>query len=143
MRKVAEEVEQDVFVLLQADPIAALISGGIYRQGMRPFNSKSEDIVVSFLTGLDGQKQTGIVNINCYVPDIDNGQQLLVKNVGRCKTLAIALNTFKEELMTNDLALDRSGYKFLPGDSMLTTYEQEEIDQHFINMRLKFEYLTI
>ena len=143
MRKVAEEVEQDVFGLIQSDPIAALISGGIYRQGMRPFNSKSEDIVVSFLTGLDGQKQTGIVNINCYVPDIDNGQQLLVKDVGRCKTLAIALNTFKEELMTSDIALDRSGYKFFPGDSMITTYEEKEIDQHFINMRLKFEYLTI
>jgi len=143
MRKVAEEVEEDVFRLAKADPIAALINGGVYRQGMRPFNSGKEDIVISFLTGLDGQKQTGIVNINCYVPDIDNGQQLLVKNVGRCKTLAKALSTFKEERMTSDLAYNRAGYKFLSGDSMITTYEEPEINQHFINMRLKFEYLTI
>ena len=143
MRKVADEVEEDVFKLVKADAIAASISGTVYRQGMRPFNSGNEDIVISFLTGLDGQKQTGVVNINAYVPDIDNGAQLLVKNIARCKTLAIALNTFKESIMTSDIALNRSGYKFLSDDSMITTFDEPEINQHFINLRLKFEYLTI
>ena len=47
-----------------------------------------EDIIVSFLTGLDGQFQTGSVTVNIYVPDKDNGSKVLVKDVGRCRYLA-------------------------------------------------------
>lgn len=141
MRKTSEEIEEDVFKLVKAGNLT--ITGGIYRQGMRPFNSKAEDIVVSFLSGADGQKQIGILNINAYVPDVDNGSEQLVKNISRCKAVGIILKDFKESLMTSDINLSRSGYKFLSSDSMITTFEEPEISQHFVNLRLKFEYLTV
>jgi len=39
--------------------------------------------------------------------------------------------------------LSRSGYKFLPDGDMIQTFEEPEINQHFVNLRLKFEYLTV
>lgn len=143
MRKISDEVEEDVFKLVRADAIAGMITGGVYKNGTRPFNSNSEDIVVIFLTGLDGQKQRGIVNINAYVPDIDNGNELFVKNVSRIKTLGTALNNLKESLMSSKLNLERSGYRFLSDESMIQSFQEEGINQHYLNMRLKFEYLTI
>lgn len=142
MRKVAENVEADVIALINAGTLDGTITGGVYASGQRPFNSKSEDIVVSFLTGVDGQKQVGIVNINAYIPDIYASGKRLVKNSARCAVIANALKEFKESIMTSNLALSRSGYKFLSGGDMIQTFEESEISQHFVNMRLKFEYQT-
>jgi hypothetical protein len=143
MRKVAENVEADVIALINAGTLDTTITGGVYASGQRPFNSKAEDIVVSFLTGLDGQKQVGIVNINAYVPDILSAGKRLVKNTARCAVIANELNVFKKLIMTSNLALSRSGYKFLPDGDMIQTFEEPEINQHFVNLRLKFEYLTV
>jgi hypothetical protein len=143
MRKVAEYVETDVIALINQSTLHSTITGGVYASGGRPFDSKSEDIVVSFLTGLDGQKQMGVANINAYVPDVYSGGKLLVKNSARCAVLANALKEFKESIMTSNLALSRSGYKFISDGDMIQTFEESEINQHFVNLRLKFEYLTV
>lgn len=143
MRKIAENVETDVISLINASTLDNTITGGVYASGQRPFNSKAEDIVVSFLTGLDGQMQVGIVNINVYVPDVYASGKRLVKNSARCAVIGNALKEFKESIMTPNLALSRSGYKFLPDGDMIQTFEESEISQHFVNMRLKFEYLTV
>jgi len=143
MRKAAENVESDVIALIVASTLDSMITGGVYANGQRPFNSKAEDIVVSFIAGLDGQKQVGVVNINAYVPKIYSGGKVMVKNTARCATIAEALRDFKESIMTSNLALSRSGYKFLADGDMIQTFEEPEINQHFVNLRLKFEYLTI
>ena len=48
------------------------ISGGYYRDGIRPLNnvSTSEDCVVIFKTGVDGDIQRGFITINVFIPDI-------------------------------------------------------------------------
>ena len=143
MRKIAEEIEEDVFKLVKASSIASGISGGVYRNGTRPFNSTGEDAVINFLTGIDGQKQTGIVNINIYVPDIDSGNELLVKNVSRCKQVGIILKDFKESLTGSRINTERNGYWFKHTGDLIRTFEEEEINQHYVNLRLEFEYLTI
>jgi hypothetical protein len=141
MRKIAEEIEEDIFKLVKASSIASEIAG-IYRNGTRPFDSKAEDAVINFLTGIDGQKQAGIVNINVYVPNIDNGNQLLVKNISRCSEIGVLLNEFKESLMGSRINTERNGYWFKPNGDLIRTYEEKDINQHYVNLRLEFEYLT-
>lgn len=143
MRKTAEEIEEDIYKLLAESDLASEISGGIYRDGMRPFNSQDEDAVIYFLTGLDGQKQMGIVNVNIYIPNIDNGNRLLVKNTTRCKRIGQCLSDFKESLMGSRLNTTRSGYWFIPNGTMIRSFEEKEINQHYVNLRLEFEFLTI
>jgi hypothetical protein len=142
MRKIAEDIEADVITLISTSTLASEISGGVYARGARPYDSKKEDIVVSFLTGQDGQKQVGIVNVNLFVPDVYSGRKL-IKNFARCEHLGNALKDFKESVMTSNLAHSRTGYKFLSSGDMIQTFEENEISQHFLNLRLKFEYLTV
>lgn len=143
MRKVAEEIEEDVYKLVKTSAISSTIGGGVYRNGTRPFNSQDEDAVVTFLAGSDGQKQNGIVNINVFVPDIDSGDQLLVKNIARCKEIGQLLRDFKESLTGSRINTERSGYWFFPNGDLIRTFEEKDINQHFVNLRLEFEYLTI
>jgi len=143
MRKIAEDIEEDVFNLVKADAIADLITGNVYKNGTRPFNSVLEDIVVTFLAGVDGQKQRGILNINAYVSNIDNGNEVFVKDILRCKTIGTALNSFKESVMSSRIILNPTGYRFLSDESIIQTFEEDEINQHYVNLRLKFEFLSI
>lgn len=148
MRKTAEEIEEDVYKLVKASLIASEISGGIYRNGARPFDSKNEDAVVTFLAGIDGQKQAGVVNINVYVPDIDSGDKLLVKNIARCTVIGGILRDFKESLMKSKIDASRDGYWFVQSGDMIRTFEEKDINQHYVNqhyvnLRLEFEYLSI
>lgn len=143
MRKIAEEIEEDIYKLVKASSVDYAISGVIYRNGMRPFNSRSEDVVISFIAGLDGQKQSGVVGVKIYVPNIDVGDNLLVKNTARCKALGIILNEFKESLTGSRINTERTGYWFAHGGDTIRTFEEKDINQHYINLRLEFEYLTI
>ena len=102
MNKTGEEVELDVFNIIKESPLAKEITGIVYREGTRPLDSKSEDIVVSFLTGIDGQFQAGSVNVNIYVPNVDNGSQVLVKNAARCRYLARKADEVVRSLKPSD-----------------------------------------
>ena len=136
MKKSGLEVERDVFALVNASPIKSAIKGSLYRNGMRPINSITEDAVVSFMTGLDGQFQTGVVTINIYVPDIDNGQGAKVKDLNRCLYMETIGNTLVQSLKASD-------YRFSLA-SMVSTFqiEEEGVSQHMVNIKLKFELKT-
>ena len=66
MKKTASQIEADIYKYFK-DKINTLINGQTYRNGVRPLNSQKEDCVISFLTGLDGQYQTGVININIFI----------------------------------------------------------------------------
>lgn len=134
MTKTAIEVEIDIIELIDSSALKSTISGSVYLQGTRPLNSIKEDAVISFLTGLDDQIQTGVVNLNVYVPDLNNGTGILVKNVSRCKTLEMLCNTIIKGLTPGE-------YKFRLG-STIQTFKAEGIDQHFVNVKIKFELAT-
>ncbi len=136
MKRTGEEIELKVFQLIKSSSIATEISGKVCRNGMRPYGSTKEDCVVSFLTGLDGQIQDGVVNINVFVPDIDNGSELLVKDVTRCTEIAGMMRDFTDSLTSSEYLFSLDG--------MIKTYRVEDVDvnQHFVNTRLKFKLLT-
>ena len=130
MRKTGLEIEGYIHSLLQGK---ISISGRVYRNGTRPFDSKVEDIVVSFLTGrdsLDGTSQSGVVNVNAYVPSREFGSPLLVKDVKRCEELERAISLLVDTHRTGDFLLSL--------DSTPTTFTDESFC--VVNVRIKYKY---
>lgn len=136
MEKTEKQIEKDVFRIIRDSELKAVIGGVVYRDGMRPKNAKTEDIVVKFLTGIDGQEQSGIVLIHIYVPNIKSpsGDGELVPNITRIDQL--------EEIANNVLAsLDDTEYLF-EKESTPKSWPVEGIEQYFINVILKFRRKT-
>ena len=89
-----------------------------------------------FTTGLPGQIQTGVVTINIYCPDIDpyeNG--VLVEDGQRCETLEKAAADW-----VDSLTAAVSNYKFKLQQTIYTE-EEPEIQQHFVVVKLQYEYI--
>jgi len=134
MRKTGSEIESDVYAIILASQLKTVITGSLYKEGMRPIDAKTEDAVVSFMTGLDSQIQTGVVNVNTYVPDIDMGSGSMVKNGSRCRVLEILIDSIVHELVPGE-------YRFVLG-AIVQTFAASEINQHFVNAKIKFELAT-
>lgn len=134
MKKTGGEIEADVYAIIKASALKTAIAGNLYKEGTRPIGAKTEDIVVSFLTGLDDQIQTGVLNVNIYVPDIDNGDKVLVKDTSRCKALEIIANTLIQGLKAGE-------YRFKLA-SIIQTFKADGTGQHFVNCKVKFQLVT-
>ena len=135
MAKTGKQVQSDVLALLKSSALPSMISGGVYRNGYRPRDSKQEDAIVIFTTGLPTEIQTGIVTVNIYVPDIDpfaNG--VLVEDGQRCEELERAA-----ALWADSLTCAVSNYKFKLQQTIYTE-EEPDINQHFIVVKLRYEY---
>ncbi|TXD47339.1 hypothetical protein [Polaribacter sp. IC073] len=135
MKKTGGQIEYEIYNLWK-DLINEEINGTFYLRGTRPINSDKEDAIISFMTGLDDQMQTGALNINIYVPDIDIGNSNSVKNIARCNEL----EAFMLQLTENWTV--KSEYKFTLGQT-INTFEEDDIHQHFVNVKLKYKRLTI
>ena len=135
MKKTASQIESDVYKYFK-DKINPLINGQTYRLGVRPLNSLKEDCVIAFLTGLDGEYQSGMFNINIFVPAVKNNDNQYRKNFVRCEAIEGALMPIIEEART---ALHN--YK-LQLHQMIQTFEDTDIKQFFINAKVKFRYNT-
>lgn len=133
MIKTASEVETDIYNLLKNSAISNAISGKVYRDGYRPKDSKMEDVVIIFTSGLPDQIQTGVVTILVYVPDVDvysNGN--LLKNGARIDFLEKQARTW-----VNSLNASISNYLFELNQTIMSLTETE-LHQHFISVRLKY-----
>ena len=135
MKKTASQIEADLYKYFK-DKIKPLINGQTYRNGVRPLNSQKEDCVISFLTGLDGQYQTGVVNINIFAPMVKNNDNQYRKDFIRCDAIDQALMPIIEEAET-----DLHNYR-LQLHQMIQTFEETDIKQFFINAKIKFRYNT-
>lgn len=134
MKKTGGQIESDVYALISASDLKGMIGGTIYKDGMRPVNSDKEDVVVVFAGGLDAQFQSGIVIVNIFVPNINNGGTKKVKNIARCTALETEANEWLMSLKPTD-------YRFSL-DSIISSKQALEIDQHYVNIRIKFDYKT-
>ncbi len=135
MAKTSKQVQGDIYRLLRGSELAAGISGDVYRNGMRPRDSRMEDAVVIFTTGLPDQIQTGVVTVHIYVPDIDPfGNGVLVEDGDRTEELEMLAQRWADSLTPAV-----SCYKFRLQQTICTE-EEVEISQHFIVVKLKYEY---
>lgn len=138
MAKTGKQIQSDVLKLLKSGSLPDLITGKVYRRGYRPRDSKLEDAIVIFTTGLPGQIQTGVVTINIYVPDIDPYQNgVLVENGQRCEQLERAAAEW-----VDCLAAAESNYRFKLQQTIYTE-EEPDIGQHFVVVKLLYEYFSV
>ncbi|MBQ3679817.1 MAG: hypothetical protein IJP79_07245 [Paludibacteraceae bacterium] len=136
MAKTSREIQGDIYQLLRSSNLRSTISGDVYRDGMRPRDSRLEDAIVIFTAGLSNQVQTGVVTINVYVPDIDPyGNGVLVEDVERTEQIEKSAQAWVDSLTTAV-----SCYKFKLQQTIYTETD-ESISQHFVVVRLQFELL--
>lgn len=80
------EVRQDILAIVNASAIKTSIGGSV-RIIPRAARSASEDCIISVVASQNGQIQDCTVNVNVYVPNINNGGDS-VEDVGRTSQLA-------------------------------------------------------
>lgn len=131
----AKQIQGDVYTFLKDSVLCSMISGDVYRNGLRPRDSRKEDAVVIFTTGLPDQIQTGVVTVNIYVPDIDPyGNGVLVEDGRRTAELESLAAEWVESLSAG-----LSNYRFRLQQTIYTE-EDADIRQHFVVVKLRFEY---
>lgn len=132
MTKTGQQIEDDVYNLLIDSPLSSMISGAVYKFGLRPMNSLAEDAVVQFVTGLDGATQEGSLVVNIYVPDVevfDDG--VYRRDIARCTQIEIESSTWVESLPVGEYIFSTA--------ATTQTFQEESIKQHFISIRLKYK----
>lgn len=137
MEKTSEDIEADVYRILRDSALKKAIGGQVLRDGRRKKGATTEDAVVKFLSGIDGQEQSGVVLIHIYVPDkafSDDGE--LSKDTPRIRELQRVVNN----VIANDF--DSNTEYVFEKDGTPQSYPVEGIEQHFINVRLKYRRKT-
>ncbi|HBC22166.1 MAG TPA: hypothetical protein DC009_08935 [Porphyromonadaceae bacterium] len=133
MAKTGKQIQGDIRRMLTGSKLAEEVSGGIYRNGYRPRDSRKEDIIVAFTTGIPDQIETGVVTVNIYVPDIDPcGNGIFVEDGRRTEQLEALAQQWADSLTAA-----KSPYLFRLRQTIYTE-EAPEISQHFIVVRLGF-----
>lgn len=131
-RKTPLDVERDIYLLVKSSPLFAGMN--VLREGVRPLGSPSGDVVVAHNAGLDGQTQEGVVNVNCYVADKDNGAGP-VKDIGACSEIAGRCQEFIETAVLEDYDMRL--------ESAIRTYRVKDAEQHCVNMRIEYRRTSI
>ena len=133
MKKTSKQVQTDIIDLLRNSELAAEVTGEIYRNGYRPRDSRKEDIIVIFTTGLSDEIQTGVVTVNIYLPDIDpysDGVQ--VEDGERAEALEALAQRWVD-------SLSGSGTNYLfELQQTIYTEAEPEINQHFVVVKLRY-----
>lgn len=133
--KTEKQIERDFYLLIKQSNLGAAIRGSIYRSEMRPADATSEDIIVKFLSGLDAQVQQGVVILNIYVPDITlrtDGRK--VEDKERVAELEALVIDFIEHHGSTEYLIE--------SDLTPTSMLNEELEQHLIYARLRFQRLS-
>jgi len=137
MQKTEIEIQTDVYKLLQNSSLKSAVNGKVYQNGLRPRDSKAEDMVVIFTTGLSGQVQTGVITIHVFVPQISNvSNGVLQPNLIRVNTLEKEAQAFVDSLTAS-----MSDYKFMQWKT-IASIQDDELKQTIIVIQLKFKLLT-
>ena len=140
MSKTNEDIEQFIYDALA--PLLAkgvkretdVISGDLYPEDCRPLDSQLEDAVIAVADGDPSQIQTGRARINIYVPDIDCGFGRKVKDKERCTAVA-ALDT--QILAMLKAYSNQYRWRFF---RTTATIADPDIEQHFVNINLAFNF---
>ena len=135
MAKTGKQVQGDIYRLLKDSTLYTMISGEVYRSGNRPRDSRLEDAVVFFTTGIPDQIQTGVVTVNIFVPDIDPyNDGTLIEDGERTEEVERLAQAW-----VDSLTAEVSCYKFRLMQTIHTA-EEAGINQHFVVVKLAYEY---
>ena len=91
---------------------------------------------MKFLSGIDEQIQSGIIVLNIYVPDTTiRSTGAKVEDIKRVEELEELALSFIEENDSTEYELSKDGTP--------KSLEAEGIEQHFIQVRIKYRRITI
>lgn len=91
MRATTLTIVTEMYKLLNAHNLG--VSGGVYKY-VRPMDSNKEDIVINSLPITSEYMQKGVLNVNCYVPNFEQGN---VPNTARLNEIALKLQAIIQE----------------------------------------------
>lgn len=135
MSKTSRQIQGDVYRKLLSSPLAAEISGGVYREGQRPRDSPLEDAVVIFTAGTPGDVQRGVVTVNVFVPDIDPYDDgTLREDSARTEAIEAAAARWVDSFTVRD-----TSYRFRLLQTIVTD-RAPELRQHFVVIRLGYDF---
>lgn len=134
MSKTEIQIERDFYTQVKASSLGEAIAGTVYRRGQRPENAKTEDLVVKLVAGLDEQIQTGVVLLNVYVPYISYQDGRRGENLTRIGQLQEYANELFSQWEDVDYLISK--------DNTPQTYQQDDIEQSIIAIRIKFQRLN-
>lgn len=133
--KTEMQIERDFFTFVKKSALGQAIKGTVYRSEMRPADAQTEDLVVKFYTGIDSQIQTGTVILDLYVPDVPYGKcGRKVSDKQRIGVLQELVLSFVEDNADTEYWMETETSPY--------TIEVEDIEQHCIKTRIKFNRLT-
>jgi len=122
-------IKTDVFRVIKGSALEAVVSGKLSKKG-RPAGSNQEDIVVSVLDNGSGQIQDAFVNVNIYVPDIQD------------TTKAHVIHDIRVDELS-DLAIEllevHNGHDFRFTIERQRVYPVEGKNEHCISNRLFYQ----
>jgi hypothetical protein len=119
-----------------------MVSGNVYHAGLRPRDSKDEDIIVAYISATPAHnplsyvndQQNAVLAVNIFVPDIDPWQDgVLVEDKARCAVLEQAAAEWVESLA------GRTEYRIRLYDTIHTT-EVTGTGQHCVVVSLRVDY---
>lgn len=131
----AHKVQDDIIAMLRGSALEEYVTGGIYREGYRPRDSRKEDIVVVFVTGTPEQVERGAVTLNIFVPDItpyNNG--VYVEDGLRVSHIERSADAWAQSLVAS-----RSNYRFKLLRT-ISTMRDEAAHEHFVVVQLEYVY---
>lgn len=135
LSKTEIQIERDFFLLVKKSSLGKAIKGDVYRSDMRPSDAVTEDLVVKFYTGIDSQVQSGTVIFDIYVPDVPygtNGRKVSDKQ--RISELQELIQSFVNDNTDTEYLIETETSPY--------TIEVEDIEQHCIKARIKFNRLA-
>jgi hypothetical protein len=137
MYKTTQDIEDDFYKALSQTELIKSVAGKLYKKGMRPVDSKKEDVTLIVTTLDSAQYQTGVVTLLIYVNGTDLYQSQTVPDKKRIKTLSRAAVDVLDEL--KPIMMDYDGLSFFQA---VTNDYDVETEQYFISAKIMFRYLT-
>lgn len=119
-----------LFDVLKNSSLKDAISGNVYKI-KRPVNSNVEDVVINSLPITNEQLQRSVSNVNVFVPDIKVSSDAVDKmpdfvRLGVLANLAVSS-------LTDGISGD-----YIWDIQQQNVIEDDESDQHYVNIRIEF-----
>lgn len=116
--------------ILNVDELKSKITGKVYI-GDTPDTSETEDITIKTLSNPNGYVQSGIINLNLYIPQVKAGRA----NLERFKELLPIISGLVNESQSH---IDGDYYYQILEDKGIFK-DQERDGIYFNNLRLEFQ----
>lgn len=138
MRKTWSIIEQDFYNAVKKTVLAHEINGGVYKYGIRPKNSKKEDVIIKVSALNAKQLQEGTVAIMVYLqPMTKHSNGWIVPDKNRIAEIENLVNQLPEELLT--LLPEYNGIKLFDG---VGNYAEPDTEEFFVSVKIQFSFLT-